>query len=162
MTEDKKAGIYFETKLVRLGGNVSLICPFDNFDQIEWHKDTEPFKGQETHIELQNLSTGDEGLFYHHNLNSFLLDLRGIQNKFNPICSLLGLYTCNVRNEAGGNEYVYHVIVFCPPIFENVTANQTTIKAISAKDFSIDCRVNGYPTPTVCADPYCYCINSDS
>lgn len=67
---------------------------------------------------------------------------------FISICSS-GLFECRVRNEAGYNKYMYNVIVFCPPIIKNATSNSTTIKAISAEDFSFNCQADGYPTPDV-------------
>lgn len=56
---------------------------------------------------------------------------------------------CQAQNEAGINTYTYEILVYAPPSFENTTLNQTTVKAISAKNFSIDCPVNAYPPPDV-------------
>lgn len=62
---------------------------------------------------------------------------------------LLGKFMCQAQNEAGINTYTYEILVYAPPSFENTTLNQTTVKAISAKNFSIDCPVNAYPPPDV-------------
>lgn len=55
------ASTHFETKLVRLGDDVSLACPFRNFDRFEWFKGIEGYNNQNTTIEIRNASPSDEG-----------------------------------------------------------------------------------------------------
>lgn len=57
----ESANIHFETKLVRLGENVSFTCPFKNFDRLEWFKGIEGYIDQNTTIEIWNASPADEG-----------------------------------------------------------------------------------------------------
>lgn len=54
-----------------------------------------------------------------------------------------------MTNEAGSDKFTYQVIGYSPPIFENITLNQTTVNAIVEKPFELRCQVNGYPIPKV-------------
>lgn len=110
----------FETKTVHLGSNVTLECPFVDFNHLEWLNNSDPYNSKKTKIDIKNISPKDEGL-----------------------------YECRVRNEAGSKKYMYNVIVFCEPIFQNAALNQTTFKAISTENFTFNCEVDGYPAPDV-------------
>lgn len=47
---------------IRLGENITLKCPYKNFDHFEWFKDTEPLVNDDAlHVELENVSLEDEG-----------------------------------------------------------------------------------------------------
>lgn len=50
-----------ETRYVLLNSNVSLTCPFDKFDYIEWFKDTVFFNDHSTSVMLQNVSLIHQG-----------------------------------------------------------------------------------------------------
>lgn len=54
-----------------------------------------------------------------------------------------------MSNEAGESEYTYEITVQYPPIFENSIANATTINVNASTNFSIECQVDGFPTPEV-------------
>lgn len=51
-------------KLVRLETDVTLRCPFENFDSFTWFKDSRHFQSIELDINLRNISTTDEGIFF--------------------------------------------------------------------------------------------------
>lgn len=50
-----------ETIRVRLGENVSLKCPFKNFDHFQWFENTEQIDNQILRLELENVSFKDAG-----------------------------------------------------------------------------------------------------
>lgn len=51
----------FESKHIRIGSNVKLLCPFKDFDYFKWFKDGEPFNDQSLNIEFRNVSSSDTG-----------------------------------------------------------------------------------------------------
>lgn len=68
------ADMHFETKLVRLGANVILSCPFTNFDHLEWFKGIETLNEQNTSkILFENVSPADEGNHIDIHLNFIYL-----------------------------------------------------------------------------------------
>lgn len=47
-----------------MGSNVTLVCPFKNFNYFEWHKNAEIFHNDDsksTDIVFPNISTADQG-----------------------------------------------------------------------------------------------------
>lgn len=52
-----------ETKLVHLEDNITLICPFKNFNDFAWYKNGELYDNQTEEIVFQNVSHSDEGDF---------------------------------------------------------------------------------------------------
>lgn len=53
---------HFEKMFIRLGANLTLLCPFKDFNTFEWHKNTERFFGHQSHnITFKNISIKDEG-----------------------------------------------------------------------------------------------------
>lgn len=50
--------------MFRLGSNATLLCPFENFDTLEWFKDGEPLN--ELVIELTNITQSDRGKYLCH------------------------------------------------------------------------------------------------
>lgn len=59
-----------ETIKVRLGDSVTLMCPFENFAQFQWYKDSTPFNNETANIQIRNISRTDQGLVL-QNLVSF-------------------------------------------------------------------------------------------
>lgn len=51
-----------ETILIRLGENITLMCPFENFAQFQWFKDSIPFNNETINIDIRNISRTDQGL----------------------------------------------------------------------------------------------------
>lgn len=51
-----------KSMLVRLGENITLMCPFENFDNFEWYKDSSvAFNNKTINIEIYNISLNDQG-----------------------------------------------------------------------------------------------------
>lgn len=50
-----------ETISIQLGQNITLMCPFENFDQFQWHKNSIPLNDTATNIEIHNISRTDRG-----------------------------------------------------------------------------------------------------
>lgn len=52
----------FQTIHIRLGENITMKCPYKNFDHFEWYKNTKPLDNNHMlHAELENVSFEDEG-----------------------------------------------------------------------------------------------------
>lgn len=53
----------FKTIHIRFGENITLKCPFENFEHFEWIKDAETFENDDDmlDVELENISFEDEG-----------------------------------------------------------------------------------------------------
>lgn len=47
--------------LIRLGENVTLMCPFENFDRFQWYKDEVPFDNKTINVAIHNISRNDQG-----------------------------------------------------------------------------------------------------
>lgn len=50
-----------ETILIQLEKNITLLCPFGNFDQFQWDKNSVPFNNKTKNIEIHNISRTDQG-----------------------------------------------------------------------------------------------------
>lgn len=50
-----------QTKLVRLGENVTLMSPFENFDKFQWYKNSVAFNNQAINVQIHNVSRANQG-----------------------------------------------------------------------------------------------------
>lgn len=133
---------HFERVFIRLGANRTLSCPFRDYDDFEWYKNTERFSGHQSHnITFQNISITDEG-----KSNKVM---GALAVNFNFVFYSSGNFTCYVRNEAGNDMYTYEIVVYSPPILNDAIQNSSNFNVIFAANFSIDCNIFGIPAPKV-------------
>lgn len=65
-----------EIKRARLGDTLTLICPYRNFDSIEWFHNSEPFNNNQTSsIEFSKISASNQGKWTHISLINVLIHL---------------------------------------------------------------------------------------
>lgn len=61
------------TNLIRLGTDFTLMCPFENFDQLKWFKNSIDLQSSQLNINLENISLADEGMKHdQHQMISYL------------------------------------------------------------------------------------------
>lgn len=76
---------YFETEHIRVGDNLTLPCPFENFDTLKWYRKGKFFNNQSTVIQINNMSTLDAGKLnreFYHIINANAKQSKLKQNTF--------------------------------------------------------------------------------
>lgn len=122
---------------ILVGKRIDLICPFENYESIEWFLDGKLLKRKS----------------YSIHSNQLILD--DVQRDYQ------GNYTCRATNAAGHSEYSFEVTVVYPPeilddndeLASNSVLSESNdfaeVEVVEDSDLKLVCLVNGSPKPRI-------------